>query len=158
MFLISNEIIAAGSDKIIPSLYQKSDKKKVQQWVDSVYNKMTLDQRIGQLFMPIVNGDVKEANKNRMLSLIRNQHIGGLLFSKGTPENQASLTNTAQKAAAAPCGAAAVLCSAALADGGAWGGISLLQKGKSAAAGQPAAARAYRSASAATLTAEKMSR
>lgn len=30
------------------------------------------------------------------------------------------------KAAAAPCGAAAVLCSAALADGGAWGGISLL--------------------------------
>ena len=62
------------------------------------------------------------------------------------------------KAAAAPCGAAAVLCSAALADGGAWGGISLLQKGKSAAAGQPAAARAYRSASAATLTAEKTSR
>ena len=38
------------------------------------------------------------------------------------------------------------------------GGISLLQKGKSAAAGQPAAARAYRSASAATLTAEKTSR
>ena len=70
----------------------------------------------------------------------------------------ASRQNTAQKAAAAPCGAAAVLCSAALADGGAWGGISLLQKGKSAAAGQPAAARAYRSASAATLTAEKTSR
>lgn len=45
--------------------------------VDSVYNQMTEEQRIGQLFMPIVAGDISEANKNRIQSLVRNQHIGG---------------------------------------------------------------------------------
>jgi len=93
---------ALENKKIIPALEKSADEQKVAHWVDSVYNKLTVEQRIGQLFMPIIAGDVTDANRNRMLSLVNNQYVGGLLFSKGTPANQASLTNAAQNAAQVP--------------------------------------------------------
>jgi len=98
---LNNDVTARQGNKQ-PLIFQKTDKEKLVRWVDSVYSQMTQDQRIGQLFTPIVAGDISEANKNRILSLIRNQHIGGILFSKGTPVNQAILTNLAQKTAKLP--------------------------------------------------------
>lgn len=86
----------------IPRLYHEADKAAMNHWVDSVYNQMTADQRIGQLFMPVVTGSNTEANKNAIRNLINDQHIGGLLFSKGTPADQAELTNAAQKEATVP--------------------------------------------------------
>lgn len=94
--------IAATGDKKIPTLYNSVDKVKMNRWVDSVYNQMSQDERIGQLFMPIVPTDNTEANKNAIRSLINNQKVGGLLFSKGTPQNQAELTNYAQRVAKTP--------------------------------------------------------
>ena len=63
---------------------------------------MSTEERIGQLFMPVVAGDNTDANKRRMLSLVNDQHVGGILFSKGTPVNQAELTNQAQGSAKVP--------------------------------------------------------
>ncbi|WP_291126756.1 glycoside hydrolase family 3 N-terminal domain-containing protein, partial [Dysgonomonas sp. UBA7698] len=84
------------------TLYDTVDKEKMGHWVDSVYNQMSLDERIGQLFMPIVSGDNTESNKNTIKNLITSQYIGGLLFSKGSPQNQAELTNYAQQVAKTP--------------------------------------------------------
>lgn len=89
--------IAAENKTTTPTLYKTTDTQKMQQWVDSVFNTMTLDERIGQLFMPVVAGDNTEANKNRIRAFINDQHIGGILFSKGSPLNQAELTNMAQE-------------------------------------------------------------
>lgn len=92
----------ATNRKKTPTLYSSADKIKMMRWVDSVYNQMTKEERIGQLFMPIVSGDNTESNKNAIRGLITNQNIGGLLFSKGNPSAQAELTNYAQRSAKTP--------------------------------------------------------
>lgn len=88
--------------KITPTLYKTTDRGKMNHWVDSVYNQLTPDERIGQLFMPVVAGDISQANKNGILSYLKKQHVGGLLFSESTPANQAVLTNMAQQASKVP--------------------------------------------------------
>ncbi len=76
------------------TLYQKADKQKLNAWVDSVYNRMSLDEKVGQLFMPVANPD--NSYKTRITNYIKNQKVGGLLFSKGTLASQAEITNYAQ--------------------------------------------------------------
>lgn len=88
--------------KTIPTLYKTTNQAQMLQWVDSVYNQMTVDERIGQLFMPIVAGDNTDANKKRIQSFINDRFVGGLLFSEGTPLNQAELTNMAQQNSKVP--------------------------------------------------------
>ena len=36
------------------NLYREADKEKMHAWVDSVYKSMNLDEKIGQLLMPVV--------------------------------------------------------------------------------------------------------
>lgn len=59
-----------------------------QQWVDSVYASMTLDQKIGQLFMVMAHPDGNTLKQKQTLQYIRNDHVGGVLFSKGTSAQQ----------------------------------------------------------------------
>jgi len=94
--------VAVEKKKTTPTLYKSVDKEKMSRWVDSVYNQMTTDERIGQLFMPVVAGNNTDDNKNRILGFVNDLHVGGLLFSKGTPMDQAELTNIAQNAAGNP--------------------------------------------------------
>lgn len=88
--------------RIVPTLYEQTDQVKMTQWVDSVFNTMSTDDKIGQLFAVMIAGDVSQANKNSIISQVKNQRVGGILFSKGTVENQAELTNLAQKNARVP--------------------------------------------------------
>jgi len=73
-----------------------------QQWVDSQYQKMSLDERLGQLFMVMVHSDANEANQKKVATLIQEQHIGGVIFSTGGPVRQAQLTNKYQTLAKMP--------------------------------------------------------
>lgn len=90
------------TQKIEPSIYKKVNKKKMNQWVDSVFNQMSLDQRIGQLFIIVPTGSTKEKKKQQTLGLINNQSVGGLMFLKGTVDEQAEITNAAQKKSKVP--------------------------------------------------------
>lgn len=65
-------------------------------WVDSVYKKMTLDERIGQLFMVAAYSNKGPQHTQDILKLIRRHHIGGLIFFQGTPGEQVKLTNIYQ--------------------------------------------------------------
>ncbi|MEH6406788.1 MAG: glycoside hydrolase family 3 N-terminal domain-containing protein [Leeuwenhoekiella sp.] len=65
-------------------------------WVDSVYNSMSLKEKIGQLFMIDVFSSDPKSKTNAIKSLIKNQHIGGVIFSKGGPVRQARLNNEFQ--------------------------------------------------------------
>ncbi|CEN52436.1 exported hypothetical protein [Capnocytophaga canimorsus] len=74
-----------------------------QKWVDSIYNKMTLDEKIGQLFMvSVFSSQIGTKNTENIKELIKKYHIGGIIFSKGGPQRQAQLTNQYQAISKVP--------------------------------------------------------
>ena len=79
-----------------------TDSLAQKQWVDSIYNAMTLKQKVGQLFMVQAFSDEKKLQKAKLLELIKNQHIGGLIYSNGGPVRQAKLDNELQAASKIP--------------------------------------------------------
>ena len=72
-----------------------------QKWVDSIYNKLTLDEKIGQLFFVQATSKNKN-NSEKILNNIKNFKIGGIIFSTGHPSIQANLTNKYQNASEIP--------------------------------------------------------
>ncbi|RZJ72795.1 glycoside hydrolase family 3 N-terminal domain-containing protein [Flavobacterium sp.] len=80
-----------------PILRQKEDV-----WVDSLYKNMTIDEKIGQLFMVAAYSNKDTAHFNSVSRLIKNQHIGGVIFFQGGPGRQAKLTNRFQKESKIP--------------------------------------------------------
>ena len=76
----------------IPRLLRETDETEMNRWVDSVMQRLTIPERIGQLFVIGVENNPSDRNKDLLKSLIEQCHVGGLLFSKGTAENQATLT------------------------------------------------------------------
>jgi beta-glucosidase-like glycosyl hydrolase/CubicO group peptidase (beta-lactamase class C family) len=71
-------------------------------WVDSVYNRLTQEERIGQLFMVAAYSGGKNYNADSIQQLIDRHQIGGLIFMQGGPARQALLTNQFQQSAQVP--------------------------------------------------------
>lgn len=71
-------------------------------WVDSTLNHMTLDEKIGQLFMIAAYSNRNEGYENNLEGIIRKYHVGGLIFFQGEPVRQVNLTNRYQKASKYP--------------------------------------------------------
>ena len=65
-------------------------------WVDSVMNDMSLDQKIGQLFMLATFSNKDESHYRSIEKLIKTEHLGGLIFMQGTPQRQLELVNRYQ--------------------------------------------------------------
>lgn len=102
IFFLFLVITTSAKGKIIPSLYNNVDQSKMNHWVDSVFNRLTPDERIGQLFIVVAAGNNTTANTTRIQNQVRDLHLGGILFSKGNPIDQAELTNAAQSVAKVP--------------------------------------------------------
>ena len=79
-----------------------SNDERCRQWVDSVLNRMNLKERIGQLFIYTIAPQQDKANRDLLRKVVDDYKVGGLLFSGGLMENQAILTNEAQKMADVP--------------------------------------------------------
>lgn len=71
-------------------------------WADSVLDEMTVDEKIGQLFMVQMQSVWPEKDLDSLESLIRNYHLGGLIVFKGGPYRQALCINRMQQAAKIP--------------------------------------------------------
>ncbi|MEX0290757.1 MAG: glycoside hydrolase family 3 N-terminal domain-containing protein [Flavobacteriaceae bacterium] len=78
------------------------DSLSQQKWVDTTYENMTPEERIGQLFIVMVASNDTEANTDKIKSQIEQHNIGGVIFSKGGPVQQAVLTNEYQAASKTP--------------------------------------------------------
>ncbi len=65
-------------------------------WVDSVYQSMSFEQQLGQLFMIRAHSDRGADHIAEVEKLIRQYHVGGLCFFQGSPEKQLELTNRYQ--------------------------------------------------------------
>ena len=81
--------------KVNDSLAQKK-------WEDTLLNNMTIDEKIGQLFMVQAYSNKDDAHTNFIENLIEKHHIGGLIFMQGTPEMQAKLNNKYQSISKIP--------------------------------------------------------
>jgi beta-glucosidase-like glycosyl hydrolase/CubicO group peptidase (beta-lactamase class C family) len=71
-------------------------------WVDSIYSSMSLDEKIGQLFMVAAYSNKDDAHFNSIEKLIKDNKIGGLIFFQGGPVHQAKLTNCFQAKSKVP--------------------------------------------------------
>jgi beta-glucosidase-like glycosyl hydrolase/CubicO group peptidase (beta-lactamase class C family) len=85
-----------------PKLFSSVDEDVMNHWVDSVFDSMTEDERIGQLFMIVAEPVSETRNITRLIKLINEQKIGGVLFHRGNPESQVTVTNRLQKEARIP--------------------------------------------------------
>lgn len=69
-------------------------------WVDSVFKSLTLEQKIGQLIM--IDVSPTKVNMQELEELIKNYHIGGIIYFKGTPHQIIQITNYVQSIAKVP--------------------------------------------------------
>jgi beta-glucosidase-like glycosyl hydrolase len=74
-----------------------TDSLAQKKWVDTLYDSMTLDEKIGQLFIVDVWSGKEKLHTDKIKKLIQENHIGGVMFSKGGPYRQAKLTNEYQE-------------------------------------------------------------
>ncbi len=73
---------------------------KEKEWVDALYGRMSLDERLGQLIMVRAQSNWDTDKIEAVDRLIQQYHVGGLCFFQGTPERQVELTNRFQKLSA----------------------------------------------------------
>ena len=89
------------SQQINP-LILKDDFENQKKWVDSIYGNMSLQEKVGQLFMPVLYSSASEATIKATKDLVRDQYIGGVIFSKGGPQRQAKINNELQEISKVP--------------------------------------------------------
>ena len=73
-----------------------------EKWVDSILNSMTVDQKMGQLFMIQAYSNLDTVHENKIKEMIQKYHVGNLIFMQGTPSKQVQLTNTYQSLSKIP--------------------------------------------------------
>ena len=78
------------------------DVENQKKWVDSIYNNLSIDQKIGQLFTIWVATKQGPEKMKEVLSIIEKNHLGGLIFSLGNISDQAKATNKFQAISKVP--------------------------------------------------------
>jgi beta-N-acetylhexosaminidase len=72
------------------------------QWVDSVFQKLNSNEKIGQLFLVPVSNETDDNTINEIENLIKSHEIGGLIFKNMPASRQAALANHFQNIANVP--------------------------------------------------------
>lgn len=79
-----------------------ADSPACKDWVETRLAKMTLKEKIGQLFIHTIPLHDTEANRKNIRNAVKEYKVGGLLCSNGQLVNQVTLTNYAQELADIP--------------------------------------------------------
>lgn len=79
-----------------------SDPVEQRQWVDSIYNQMSLKEKVGQLFMIDVFSSDPAEKFEKAKQLVEQHYVGGVIFSTGGPKRQAKINNELQKISKVP--------------------------------------------------------
>ncbi|MBR5685036.1 MAG: serine hydrolase [Muribaculaceae bacterium] len=85
-----------------PYLFNDVDQVAMERWVDSVFNSMSDEARIGQLIIAAVTPSTNDATRALVQRLVTQNKVGGLIYEKSTIAEQASITNLAQSLATVP--------------------------------------------------------
>ncbi|HLP12164.1 MAG TPA: glycoside hydrolase family 3 N-terminal domain-containing protein, partial [Flavobacteriales bacterium] len=102
-FLSAEQPSFIASKSIIPDLpAEQQYSKKAIAWADSLMKKMSVDEKVGQLFMISAYSNRDTTHEKEIADAIQNYHIGGIIFFQGGPVRQARLTNKYQSLAKIP--------------------------------------------------------
>ncbi|MDX1939718.1 MAG: glycoside hydrolase family 3 N-terminal domain-containing protein, partial [Saprospiraceae bacterium] len=98
LYLFCGVVLMLGTQECIPQdgnapIYSNAAERR---WVDSVYNAMSDDERLGQLFMIRAHSDKGDDHIAHVENLIKTYQVGSLCFFQGTPEKQLELVNRYQ--------------------------------------------------------------
>ena len=93
IILIFHTSLSAQSNHFY--LHESADSAE-ERWVDSVFQSLSAEERIGQLFMIRAHSDLGPDHIAKVKSEIKNYKVGGLCFFQGTPEKQVELINEYQ--------------------------------------------------------------
>lgn len=100
---VHTPVCAATPQGVEPLLlYKTAQDKNCQRWVDSLMHKLTLKEKVGQLFIYTIAPVETKRNLLLLREAVNTYKIGGLLFSGGKLQNQAQLTNAAQNQSKIP--------------------------------------------------------
>lgn len=83
-------------------VYKALQDKDCRHWVDSVMDKLSFKEKVGQLFIYTIAPVDTKRNLELLREVIDTYKVGGLLFSGGKMQNQVELTNRAQRQAKVP--------------------------------------------------------
>jgi len=98
LFIILFSCSGINASKTDPEFLKYSN----DQWVDSVMAKLTIEQKIGQLFMVQAYSNKKNEQTDEILETINKYQVGGIIFMQGGPIAQAKICNRLQAASNIP--------------------------------------------------------
>jgi len=102
-FFAALTAVCAGSGLSAGTLLVgRTDASAREAWVDSVMGSMTLQEKVEQLFVPVVDPRDVASAKSVLRRYVGNHHVGGLLFSGGTVDQYAALIDYAQSLSGVP--------------------------------------------------------
>ena len=106
LFLISAGPVTGSAQNaaaVEPQLvYKALQNKDCRHWVDSVMDRLSFKEKVGQLFIYTIAPVDTKRNLELLREAVDTYKVGGLLFSGGKLQNQVNLTNRAQRQAKVP--------------------------------------------------------
>ena len=97
IFLIAITTTAQQVDPLLTS-----DAIEQEAWVKQLMDSMTVEEKIGQLFMVQAYSNRGIKHERFITNMIEKYHVGNLIFMQGTPEKQVKLNNKYQAKAKVP--------------------------------------------------------
>ena len=99
-FLLVLNLIALSASAQKESYIQLLSRQN--QWVDSVFNHLSRKEKVAQLFFVRAHTNRGKRYEDSVARMIKEHHVGGLVFFQGGPGRQATLTNQYQKISKVP--------------------------------------------------------
>jgi len=85
-----------------PKNLSKEDLKKANEWVDKIYNSLSQDEKLGQLFIVALYTNRGEDYINNVRNIVTNEKIGGLILMQDDAAREINLVNEFQKTSKVP--------------------------------------------------------
>ncbi len=100
VFLALVAIQFSNAQQVNPLLAKDAAAQNI--WVDSIMKSMSVDEKIGQLFMVQAYSNKDKKHEQFITNMINKYHVGNLIFMQGTPEKQVTLNNKYQALSKVP--------------------------------------------------------
>lgn len=88
--------------QFVPKNYSEQDLQKAQKWVNSTYENLSQDEKLGQLFIVALYTNKGENHIDEVRNIVKNEKIGGLILMQDNAERHIKLLNEFQAMSKVP--------------------------------------------------------
>lgn len=88
--------------QFVPKNYTQRDLEKAQKWVNSTYENLSQDEKLGQLFIVALYTNKGENHIDEVRNIVKNEKIGGLILMQDNAERHIKLLNEFQAMSKVP--------------------------------------------------------